>query len=97
MPEPIRDFPFGHRLPTDMSTQIRATTEPGVDHPHRPRIAALVVVLAVIGGLSAVASPPADVQVLSTETCGTSWVTEEAGHVWVDAPSSCWPEGTRAP
>lgn len=93
MSEPIRNFPFAYRLPSDVAAQIRATA--AVDTPlvemgsPRRRLAVLVLVLAILGTGLATGLPSGGAQALRGEDCRPGWVVDAFGNVARDENWLC--------
>ncbi|TFV76025.1 hypothetical protein E4P39_09020 [Blastococcus sp. CT_GayMR19] len=78
-----RDFPFVHRLPTDVAAQIRgtATTDVALVEMGSPRrrLVVLVLVLGLFGGGLATGLPTA--QAMRHPDCGAGRVVDASGDV----------------
>jgi hypothetical protein len=93
MPQPIRDFPFAYRLPTDMAAGIPGPTPRDVPlvetgSPRR-RLAVLVLVLGLLGSGLAVGLPSGSAQALRGADCGPGWVVDAFGNVTRDENFLC--------
>jgi hypothetical protein len=93
MNEPIKDFPFAYRLPSDVAAQIRGTA--AVDSPlvetgsPRRRLAVLVLVLGILGTGLASGLPSGSAQALRGEDCRPGWVVDAFGNVTRDENWLC--------
>ena len=93
MNEPIRDFPFAYRLPSDVAAQIQATA--AVDTPlvelgsPRRRLVVLVLVLGIFGTGLATGLPSGSAQALRGEDCRPGWVVDAFGNVTRDQSWLC--------
>ena len=92
MPEQNRNFPFAHRLPTDVATEIRRTAQgPAIVEMGSPRarLAALVLVLGIFGAGLAAGLPGTDTSAMRRSDCGPGWVVDAFGNVTADENFGC--------
>jgi hypothetical protein len=93
MPEPIRDFPFAYRLPTDMAVGIQGPQR--LDVPlvemgsPRRRLAVLVLLLGLLGSGLATGLPDGDPAAMRRQDCGPGWVVDAFGDVSADESLGC--------
>jgi hypothetical protein len=93
MPEPTSNFPFAYRLPSDVAAQIHGTA--ALDAPlveigsPRRRMAALVLVLGLLGSGLAVGLPNGSAQAMRNEDCRPGWVVDAFGNVTRDENWLC--------
>ncbi len=93
MNDPINDFPFAYRLPSDVAAQIRGTAAVGIPlvgmgSPRR-RLAVLVLVLGIFGTGPATGLPNGSAQALRGEDCRPGWVVDAFGNVTRDENWLC--------
>ena len=93
MPEPVHDFPFAYRLPTDVAAQIHGTAAVDtsvveMSSPRR-RLVVLILVLGLFGSALATGFPSGSAQALRGEDCRPGWVVDAAGTVTRDENWLC--------
>jgi hypothetical protein len=93
MPQPIRDFPFAYRLPTDMAAEIHGPASldvpPVETGSPRRRLAVLVLVFGLLGSGIAAGLPSGTAQALRGEDCRPGWVVDAVGTVTRDENVLC--------
>ena len=93
MPEPISNFPFAYRLPSDVAAQIHGTdaAAPALVTMGSTRrgIAVLVLVLGLFGAGLAAGLPDSDPSAMRRSDCGPGWVVDAFGNVTADENVGC--------